>query len=98
MVRAARAATPHDYVVATGEAHTVEEFAAAAFGCAGIDDWSSHVEVDRALLRPVEAQAFVGDSTRIREELGWRPTVGFEELVRRMVEADLALLRTPSSG
>jgi GDPmannose 4,6-dehydratase len=92
MVRAARAEVPRDYVVATGEAHSVEEFAAAAFRCAGIDEWSSYVEVDPALLRPVEAQAFTGDAGRIREELGWRPTVGFEELVRRMVEADLQLL------
>jgi GDPmannose 4,6-dehydratase len=99
MVRAARAATPRDYVVATGEAHTVEQFAAAAFRCAGIDEWSSYVEVDPALLRPVEAQAFVGDSTRIRRELGWQPTVGFEELVRLMVEADLALIEhSPPPG
>jgi GDPmannose 4,6-dehydratase len=91
MVRAARAEAARDYVVATGEPHTVEEFAAAAFRCVGIDDWSSYVEVDPSLFRPVEAQALVGDSTRIRTELGWTPTVGFDEIVRRMVEADLAL-------
>jgi GDPmannose 4,6-dehydratase len=95
MVRAARAASPRDYVVATGEAHTVEQFAAQAFRCAGIDDWSSYVEVDPTLLRPVEAQSFVGDATRIRRELGWQPTVGFEQLVRLMVEADQLLLREP---
>jgi GDPmannose 4,6-dehydratase len=92
MVRVARAEHPRDYVVATGEPHSVEDFAATAFRCVGIDDWSSYVEVDPTLLRPVDAQALTGDSTRIRRDLGWQPTVGFHELVRRMVEADLALL------
>jgi GDPmannose 4,6-dehydratase len=92
MVLAARAETPRDYVVATGESHTVEEFVAAAFGCAGLDDWSSYVEVDPALLRPVDAQTLTGDPSRIRRDLGWAPTVGFEEVVRRMVQADLALV------
>ena len=95
MVRAAHAEVPRDYVVATGEGHSVEEFVAAAFRCVGIDDWSPYVEVDRALFRPIEAQALVGDSTRIRRDLGWSPTVGFDELVRRMVEADLALVQAP---
>jgi GDPmannose 4,6-dehydratase len=95
MVRAARAETPRDYVVATGESHTVEEFAAIAFRYAGIDDWASHVEVDPSLFRPAEAHVLTGDSTRIRRDLGWMPTVGFTEVVRRMVEADMALLREP---
>lgn len=92
MVRAVRAEDPRDYVVATGEAHTVEEFVAAAFRCVGIDDWSAYVEADPALLRPVDAPALVGDSTRIRGDLGWAPTVPFDEVVRRMVEADVNLL------
>jgi GDPmannose 4,6-dehydratase len=92
MVRAARAPEPRDYVVATGESHTVEDFVAAAFRCVGIDDWSSYVEVDPALFRPADAQALVGDPTRIKRDLGWSPTVGFEEVVARMVEADRALL------
>jgi GDPmannose 4,6-dehydratase len=90
MVRAAGADVARDYVVATGESHSVEEFVAAAFRCAGIDDWAAYVEVDPALLRPVDAHALTGDPTRIRTDLGWAPTVGFEDLVRRMVEADLA--------
>jgi len=90
MVRAARAEVPRDYVVATGESHSVEEFAAAAFRCVGIDDWSSYVEVDPALIRPVDATELVGDATRIRTDLGWAPTVLFEDVVRLMVEADLA--------
>jgi GDPmannose 4,6-dehydratase len=92
MVRAARADVARDYVVATGESHSVEEFVAAAFRCVGIDDWASYVDVDPALLRPVDAQALTGDPTRIRTDLGWAPTVGFEDVVRRMVEGDLALL------
>jgi GDPmannose 4,6-dehydratase len=90
MVLAARAEVPRDYVVATGESHSVEQFVAAAFRCAGIDDWASYVEVDPALFRPVDAQALTGDPSRIKQDLGWAPTVGFEEVVRRMVEADLA--------
>jgi GDPmannose 4,6-dehydratase len=93
MVLAARAEVPRDYVVATGESHSVEEFVAAAFRCVGIDDWSSYVEVDPALFRPVDATDLVGDATRIRADLGWKPTIGFDEVVRRMVEADLAAAR-----
>lgn len=90
MVLAARAETARDYVVATGVGHTVEEFVAAAFREVGVADWSAYVDVDPALLRPVDAHALVGDATRIRTDLGWAPTVGFEELVARMVRADLA--------
>jgi GDPmannose 4,6-dehydratase len=93
MVLAARADVPRDYVVATGESHSVEEFVAAAFRCVGIDDWAAFVEVDPALLRPADVTDLVGDATRIRADLGWKPTVGFDEVVARMVEADLA--RTP---
>jgi GDPmannose 4,6-dehydratase len=92
MLRAARAEIPRDYVVATGVSHSVEEFVATAFRCVGIDDWSSYVEVDPALLRPVDATELVGDPTRIRTDLGWAPTLGFHDVVRRMVEADLARL------
>ncbi len=92
MVRAARAEVPRDYVVATGRSHTVEDFVAAAFRCVGVEDWSSYVGVDPALLRPVDAQALTGDPSLIRAELGWEPTVGFEEVVRRMVAADVARL------
>jgi GDPmannose 4,6-dehydratase len=95
MVRAVRADVPRDYVVATGESHSVEEFVAVAFRCVGIDDWASYVDTDPALFRPVDAQALTGDPTRIRTDLGWAPTAGFEDVVRRMVEADLALLGTP---
>ncbi|WP_122818787.1 GDP-mannose 4,6-dehydratase [Nocardioides pantholopis] len=90
LVRAVRAERPDDYVVATGESHAVRDFVAAAFAHVGIEDWERYVEVDPALVRPVDATELVGDATRARERLGWRPTVGFADLVGRMVEADLA--------
>ncbi|GAB2456164.1 GDP-mannose 4,6-dehydratase [Nocardioides hungaricus] len=90
MVRAARADTPADYVVATGVAHSVRDFVAAAFTRAGIDDWERYVVVDPEFVRPADPTEFVGDATRARSVLGWSPTVEFGELVGRMVDADLA--------
>jgi GDPmannose 4,6-dehydratase len=92
MVRAARAAVTADYVVATGHSHSVREFAAAAFARAGIADWEPLLVSDPALLRPADAADLTGDASRARRELGWAPTVTFEEIVHRMVDADLALL------
>jgi GDPmannose 4,6-dehydratase len=94
MVRAARHEIAGDYVVATGETHTVAEFAEAALRHAGLaDDWREHVEVDTEFLRPVEAPTLVGDAGKARRELGWEPTVRFEELVGRMVDHDMDLLK-----
>jgi GDPmannose 4,6-dehydratase len=86
MVRAARAAVPDDFVVATGEAHSVEEFALAAFARAGVEP---RIRVDPSLVRPADPALLVGDASKARNVLGWAPTVGFEELVGRMVDADL---------
>jgi GDPmannose 4,6-dehydratase len=86
-----QAAAPGDYVIATGETHSVAEFCAAAFGALGLE-WERYVVSDPAFTRPVEPVLTVGDSTRLREELGWAPAVSFEELVRMMVEADLVRL------
>ena len=80
---------PGDWVVATGESHSVAEFAERAFAVAGLD-WRDHVTVDPALLRPADIPGLVGDASRARRDLGWAPTVAFDELVRRMVEAELA--------
>jgi GDPmannose 4,6-dehydratase len=91
MLRAARHTCAGDYVVATGEAHSVREFVAAAFARAGVTDWEDRVRVDQAFVRPVDAVQQVGDATRARTELGWSPTVTFDELVGRMVDADLGL-------
>jgi GDPmannose 4,6-dehydratase len=80
---------PDDYVIATGITHSVEELAAAAFEHVGLD-WEKHVETDSSLERgEAERHNVVGDPTKARERLGWAPRVGFEELVRIMVDADL---------
>ena len=89
MVRAARHDTAGDYVVATGEAHSVRDFVAAAFARAGVEDWESKVRVDQAFVRPSDAALQLGDASKARRELGWAPTVDFAELVGRMVDADL---------
>lgn len=88
MVRILDAPEPHDYVVATGHAHSVRDFLREAFAVVGIDDWESYVSVDPNLYRPADPRALVGDAARLRE-LGWEPTVTFSELVRTMVQADL---------
>jgi len=89
MVRAARAERAGDYVIATGEGHSVRDFVAAAFARVGISDWEHLVGIDSAFLRPADATDLVGDSSRARRELGWQPTVDFAELVGRMVDADI---------
>jgi len=93
MVRAVRHEHSDDYVVATGQTHTVADFAEAALRRAGLgDDWRDHIEVDAEFLRPADAPTLVGDAGKARRELGWEPTVRFEELVGRMVDHDLELL------
>jgi GDPmannose 4,6-dehydratase len=81
--------TPDDYVVATGVTHTVKECLEIAFDHAGvsIDD---HVRIDPALERPAEVEHLIGDPAKAKRQLGWEPTVGFEELIRMMVDADIA--------
>lgn len=93
LVRAARHRRSDDYVIGTGESHTVRDFVAAAFARAGIADWEPLVRTDPAFLRPVDAVELVACGSRARSQLGWVPTVGFEELVGRMVDADLTVSR-----
>ena len=89
---------PDDYVVATGEAHTVEEFVAAAFQHVGLD-WREYVRHDESLSRgAADSPELVGDPTKIRQRLGWEPEVRFEELVRRLVDADVAQLQAAASA
>jgi GDPmannose 4,6-dehydratase len=90
MWRMLQAERADDYVVATGESHTVREFLDEAFGFLDLD-WKAHVEIDARYLRPTEVDRLCGDASKARAALGWRPTVGFRELVRMMVEADLRL-------
>lgn len=89
MVSLAHHAGGADIVVATGQSHTVADFVAAAFARVGIEDWSDLVTTNPAFVRPVDAVELVGNPARARELLGWEPQVGFEELVGRMVDADL---------
>lgn len=92
IVRAARAETADDYVIATGVSHTVRDFVAAAFAGAGIEDGERYVTIDPRFARPVDAPEMRGDASHAAEALGWRPTVGFDEIVHRMVENDLRLV------
>jgi GDPmannose 4,6-dehydratase len=80
---------PRDYVIATGESHTVEELCAVAFSHAGLD-YRDHVQVDEALLRPADVPALRGDPSRARKDLGWAPAVDFQQLIRMMVDSDIA--------
>ncbi|QBR93412.1 GDP-mannose 4,6-dehydratase [Nocardioides euryhalodurans] len=82
-----------DYVVATGETRSVRDFLDLAFAHVGIDDWSAHVRHDERLLRPAEVDVLVGDASKAREVLGWKPRMDFPDLVRTMVESDLAATR-----
>lgn len=83
---------PDDYVVATGESHTVRQFLDVAGERCGLD-WKEHVETDPRYLRPTEVVALCGDSSKARTRLGWKPKVGFEQLVALMVDHDLELAR-----
>jgi GDPmannose 4,6-dehydratase len=83
---------PADYVVATGTAHTVRDLCRIAFARVGLD-YERHVTVDAALVRPPEEHRLLGDASKARSVLGWRPTVSFEQLIEMMVDADLARYR-----
>jgi GDPmannose 4,6-dehydratase len=85
--RMLQAEEPEDYVLATGETHSVQEFLDEAFGYAGLD-WREYVKIDDRYFRPSEVDLLIGDYSRAREKLGWEPTVRFPELVRMMVDAD----------
>jgi GDPmannose 4,6-dehydratase len=87
---------PQDYVVATGESHTVRELCHVAFGLVGLD-YRDHVVVDEGLIRPAEVERLLGDSARARAQLGWQPQVGFEDLIRMMVESDVERHRVAQS-
>lgn len=83
---------PDDYVIATGETHSVRELLDEAFGHLGLD-WQQFVEVDPRYFRPAEVDLLIGDATKARQKLGWQPEITFNELVRTMVDADLADLK-----
>jgi GDPmannose 4,6-dehydratase len=79
---------PDDYVIATGEMHSVRELCEVAFGLVGLD-WEKHVRIDERYFRPTEVDVLCGDATKAERILGWKPTVHFAELIRIMLEADL---------
>jgi GDPmannose 4,6-dehydratase len=83
--------TPEDFVIATGETNTVRRCVEVAFDQVGLD-WEPHVKIDDAFKRPAEVDLLVGDSAKAKRVLGWEPSTSFEELIRLMVDADLALL------
>ncbi|HIC90169.1 MAG TPA: GDP-mannose 4,6-dehydratase, partial [Anaerolineae bacterium] len=83
---------PDDYVIATGKTHSVKEFCEEAFSYVGLD-WRDYVVQDPRFMRPADVDLLVGDASKARRVLGWEPTVGFRELVRLMVDADLEVLR-----
>ena len=93
MIRACRHREPDDFVIATGQTHSVADFVRVAFARAGITRWRDHVEVDARFVRPTEATVQVGDASKAARELGWTPSVPFHEVVGRMVAHDLDLAR-----
>jgi GDPmannose 4,6-dehydratase len=84
-------AQPDDYVVGTGETHTVEEFVSLAFGHVGLD-WEKHVVVDPKFYRPAEVDLLLADPAKAKKQLKWEPQVSFAKLVTMMVDSDMAAL------
>ena len=82
---------PSDYVIATGIEHSVKDILDIAFGTLDLD-WHDFVKIDQSLMRRVELNRLVGDSTKARKELGWEPSITFEEMIKRMTENDLKAL------
>lgn len=88
---------PEDYVLATGETHSVREFLEEAFSYAGLQ-WNDYVEIDKKYFRPAEVDFLLGDASKAKEKLGWEPKVGFKELVHMMVDADMEKTRLLVEG
>jgi GDPmannose 4,6-dehydratase len=89
--------TPDDYVIATGETHTVKEMLELAFDRLQLD-WKKHVKIDRKYYRPTEVDLLIGDAGKAKKELGWEPKVRFQELIAMMVDADLAVEKEKLDG
>jgi GDPmannose 4,6-dehydratase len=88
---------PDDYVIATGETHSVRDLVEVAFGSVGLD-WKAYVVEDPALIRPAEVDLLIGDPSKARRQLGWKPEVSFADLIRGMVEADLLRLKNQATA
>jgi len=92
-----QAKTPDDYVIATGETHTVKEMLELAFDRLQLD-WKKHVKIDQKYYRPTEVDLLIGDASKAKRELGWQPKVRFQELIAMMVDADLAVEKEKLDG
>jgi GDPmannose 4,6-dehydratase len=89
---------PDDFVIATGENHSVKEFVKLAFKVVGIDDWEKHVvSNEQKLLRPAEVDYLIGDYSKARKILGWKPKTTFQKLVEMMVKADIEMEKRNNS-
>ncbi len=88
---------PDDYVIATGETYSVRQFLEEAFGCAGMD-WQKYVQIDKRYFRPTEVDLLIGDASKAKKVLGWEPKVKFKELVKMMVDSDIAETRKMVEG
>ena len=89
---------PDDFVLATGEAHSVREFLEEAFKYAGFNDWQQYVEIDPQYFRPAEVEVLVGDASKAKEKLNWQPKIKFKELVKIMIDADFRALGLTPPG
>ena len=98
MWRMLQQAAADDYVVSTGQTHTIRELLDVAFARVGIDDWSGYVDQDQQFVRPAEVDLLIGDASKAAEVLGWKPTVGFTELVNMMVDSDLQAQQNLAGG
>ena len=87
---------PDDYVIATGENHSVEDFVKEAFKVVGIENWKKYVKISKDLFRPAEVDFLIGDASKAKKALNWKPQVSFKNLVEMMVEADIDLLKKNS--
>jgi GDPmannose 4,6-dehydratase len=84
--------TPDDYVISTGETHSVQELVEVAFGRVGLD-WQKYVKIDKAFLRPAEVDLLIGDCSKAKRELGWTPSVSFKQMIEMMVDSDLKIIQ-----
>ena len=84
---------PKDYVISTGETHSIKELLQTAFSHVGIDDWEKYIEIDPRFKRPAELHTLCGNCSKAEQELGWKRKVGFEDLVKIMLDADMARLK-----
>ncbi|MBU4480907.1 GDP-mannose 4,6-dehydratase, partial [Patescibacteria group bacterium] len=91
---------PDDFVIATGEAHSVKEFLEETFQYAGLGDWRPYVEIDPKYFRPSEVEVLIGDAAKAKEKLGWQPKIKFNDLVKIMIDADFRAteLKSPGQG